>query len=165
MRSLIRLGVILTIVLGLTTAAFAALSTTPVFPQQVVVSYAQFLQGTDTAGTYKTVYTPTSDNGAKCFALGLTTTDTTATHLVTIQIQKSAVDYGGMSITTELGSGFVDGLPPQNLLTTTLWPSLSSDSDGNHWFFVGKNDLVRATFATALTAGKVINLQLTCVEF
>ena len=77
---------------------------------------AQFLQGTDAAGTYKTIYTGGA-NGSKCFSLFSTNNDASATHLLTVQIYSGSVYYGGEAVTTALNAGFAAGTLPQNLLS------------------------------------------------
>src|SRR5271165_5399153 len=66
------------------TQSLAAVSSTPVFVQTPNRGIVQFLQGTDSAGTYKTLYTGGS-NGSKCTGMYITSNDA-ASHLVTIQL-------------------------------------------------------------------------------
>lgn len=124
----------------------------------------QFLQGTDSPGTYKTLYTAGS-NGSKCTAMWSTNDDASATHLLTVQIVNSSVKYGGVSITSVESAGFANAVPAQNLMSSTNWPGLALDSDGNPSFMLASGDTVQATFATALTASDVINIVAQCVDF
>lgn len=141
-----------------------ALTQTPVFVQTPTLGVVQFLQGTDVAGTYKTLYTGAA-NGSKIIGIWETNNDASATHLVTVQIVRSAVKYGGMAITTANSDGFANGAPAKNLMSAANWPGLPLDSDGNPYFFLESGDLLQATFATALTATDVINLTCVAADF
>jgi hypothetical protein len=133
---------------------------------------ANFIQGTDTALTYKIIYTAGA-NGSRCNSLWMTTNDGTATHLVTVQISKtntlcnSAATncVGGTATTTVLSAGFANATPSQNLLSAVNWPGLPLDSDGNPYIQLVSGDFIQATFATALTASTQINLFGSCSDF
>lgn len=120
----------------------------------------QFLQGTDVAGTYKTLYTAGA-NGSKCQALWENNNDASATHLVTVEIVNSAVKYGAVAVTTAVNDGYANGVPPKNL----MWGGLPIDSDGNSFFFLASGDTLQATFATALTSSTKINLVTICADY
>lgn len=124
----------------------------------------QFLQGTDTAGTYKTLYTAGA-NGSVCNALWETNNDPSATHLVTVQIVNTAVKYGGTAVTTAHSDGFASAVPPQNFMSTTNWPGLPLDTAGNPYLQLVSGDTVQATFATNLTASDLINLVIFCADY
>lgn len=124
----------------------------------------QFLQGTDVAGTYKTIYTA-SANGSKCRALWSTNNDPSATHLLTVQIVNGGVKYGGMAITSVLSAGFANATPAQNLISAGNWPGLPLDSDGNPYIFLASGDTLQATFATAITSTDVINIVANCDDY
>lgn len=138
--------------------------------QAPAVGLVQFLQGTDSAGTYKTLFTAgvggtPSSSGSKCNALWLTTDDGTATHVVTVQVSRGGIRYGGVAVTTTLSQGFVNGTPPLNLFAPTIWPGLPLDSDGNPYLQLMAGDLLQATYATALTASTRINLVINCGDY
>lgn len=124
----------------------------------------QFLQGTDTAGTYKTLYTAGS-NGSKCSAVWENNNDASATHLITLEIVNSSVKYGGAAMTTAVSDGYANGVPAKNMMASTIWPGLPLDSDGNPFFFLNSGDTLQATFATALTTSDKINLVAVCSDF
>ena len=124
----------------------------------------QFLQGTDSAGTYKTLYTAGA-NGSKCFSMQMTNNDASATHLVTVQVVNNSVKYGGTALTTVSSAGFVSGTPPQALMTSAVWTGLPLDGNGNPFLYLVSGDTIQATFATALTSSDVINVQVQCVDF
>ena len=157
---------LLALLFGLAVAGpgYAALVANPTFPQQPQLALVQFLQGTDTAGTYKTLYTGAT-NGSKVTGLWMNTNDGTATHVVTCQLKRSTVLYGGVAVTTVLSAGFANATPPQNLMSPVVWPGLPIDANNNPYFFLNLNDLIQCTFATALTASTVINVQAVVGDF
>jgi len=150
---------------GLSETANATLTpnsfVTPQTPNRGIV---QFLQGTDNAGTYKTLYTA-GTNGSRCYAIWMNNNDTTTTHLVTLQLVNSAVKYGGAALTTVLGAGFNGTATAQAITTGTVWPGLPLDQYNNPYLQIVSGDTLQATFATALTTGTVINIQAVCADF
>lgn len=152
-------------ILLLATGAMAA--TTPnnvITAQTPTEGRVQFLQGTDSAGTYKTLYT-CGANGCRCNGLWETNNDASATHLVTCQIVNTAVKYGGVALTSIVSAGFVSGTAPQNMMAPAIWPGLPVDSDGNPYWQGVSGDTLQCTFATALTSTDVINLVGSCADF
>jgi hypothetical protein len=148
-------------------AAAAQAATTPnswITAQTPTEGRVQFLQGTDSAGTYKTVYTA-GTNGSRCLALWSTNNDASATHLLTVQIVNGGVKYGGTSLTTVSNAGFANGTPPQNLLAAAVWPGLAQDGNGNPFIMLASGDTLQETFATALTSTDLINTIATCEDF
>lgn len=150
---------------------FAYAATTPnsiITPQVPNRGIVQFLQGTDTAGTYKTLYTA-GTNGSMVFGIYATTNDATASHLVTCQIVNTAVKYGGMAMTiggSTLGAaGFANGVPALNILSSINWPGLALDANGNRYFYMVSGDTLQCTFATTLTSTDVINLVAITTDF
>jgi len=124
-----------------------------------------FVQGTDSPGTYKVIYTGAA-NGSSCKAMFSTNNDASATHLLTVQIVVGgATKVGGMSITTVSSAGFANATPAQNIMSPANWPGLPLDSDGNPFFFLASGDTVSATFATALTATDQINIYAKCDDY
>ena len=146
------------------TALAAVTANSVVTPQTPNRGIVQFLQGTDSAGTYKTLYTAGS-NGSKCSALWETNNDGSATHLVTVEIVNGGVNYGGVAVTTASNDGYANATPAKNFMAPSNWPGLPLDSDGNPFFFLASGDTLKATFATALTASKWINLAVICADF
>jgi hypothetical protein len=153
------------LVCGVALQAIAA--TTPnsvITPQTPNRGIVQFLQGTDTAGTYKTLYTA-GTNGSKCVALYTNNNDASATHLITVQIVNATILYGGVALTSVSSAGYVSGTPAQALMTPALWPGLPLDSDGNPFLILKSGDTLQATFATALTSTDLINVYAICSDF
>lgn len=151
--------------LGLPVAAYATVTANSIItPQTVNRGIVQFLQGTDSAGTYKTLYTAGA-NGSRCNAMWTTNNDGSATHLLTVQIVNSTVKYGGTALTTVSSAGFANGTAPQNLLSPSIWPGLPVDSDGNPYIQLITGDTIQATFATNLTTSDLISIVVSCADF
>jgi len=145
--------------------AFAAVTPNSIVTAQTPSrGIVQFLQGTDTAGTYKTLYTA-GTNGSKCYGMLTNNNDGSATHLVTVQLVNTAVKYGGVALTTVSNAGFTSGTPPQSLMSSTVWAGLPVDSDGNPFIALNSGDTLQATYATALTAATLINVVVTCADY
>lgn len=158
------LALALSISLGISPALATVTANSIVTPQTPNRGIVQFLQGTDAAGTYKTIYTG-GTNGSKCVGLWANTNDGSAGHLVTVQIKVSSVLYGGTAVTVPSNSGFANGTPAINMMSQANWPGLPVDSDGNPFFYLANGDLLQATFATNLTASDVLNLTAVCADF
>ena len=140
-----------------------------VTPQTPNRGLVQFLQGTDSAGTYKTVYTAGA-NGSVCRGMEANNSEASQTHLITIQVVNGGVKYGGVAFTSAAGAGFVGGTPPQTIMGNTfgagLWGSLATDGAQDQFKILVSGDTLQATFATAfVTSGAVIDLQLNCDDF
>lgn len=135
-----------------------------VTPQTPTRGIVQFLQGTDSPGTYKTLYTG-GTNGSKCIAIWENNNDGSATHLVTIEIVNSTVKYGGIALTTVSNEGYGSAVPARNFFSTALWPGLPNDSDGNPFIFLASGDTLQATYATTLTSSDKINLVAVCMDY
>jgi hypothetical protein len=156
---------ILAATLVLIGTAFAA--TTPnsiVTAQTIRRGIVQFLQGTDVAGTYKTLYTAGA-NGSKCFGMVETNNDASATHVVTVQVFNATVGYGGTAIITASNDGYVNTAPPKAMMTPAVWPGLPIDSNGNPFIYLVSGDTLQATFATAITSMDWVNIYVNCVDF
>jgi hypothetical protein len=148
-----------------TQVALAAVSPNSyVTPQTPNRGTVQFLQGTDSAGTYKTIYTG-GTNGSICKALWSTNNDASATHLLTVQLVSSTVRYGGMAITSVESAGFASGTPAQNLMSAVNWPGLPLDSDGNPYLILASGDTLQATFASSITSTDLINIVAICHDY
>lgn len=158
------LGTALAAVIAVSLAGAATTPNSVVTPQTPNRGIVQFLQGTDSAGTYKTLYTAGA-NGSKCNGMWSTNNDASATHLLTVQIVNGGVKYGGTALTTVSSAGFVSGTPPQALMSATAWPGLPTDSDNNPYFFLVFGDTIQVTFATVLTSTDLVNVVVVCADF
>lgn len=135
-----------------------------VAPQTPNRGVVQFLQGADTAGTYKTLYTAGA-NGSRCYGMWATNNDASVLHLITVQVVSSTVKYGGVALQSINNAGFATATPAQNLMSSTNWPGLPVDALGNPYLQLISGDTIQATFGTALTSSDVINIQVTCADF
>jgi hypothetical protein len=133
-----------------------------VTPQIPKVAPQNFVQGTDTAGTLKTVYSAGA-NGSKITAFSASTNDGTVAHVVTIYITRSAVDYILSAVNVPVNSGTNGTVPSVDLLS--LIPGLPVDNDGQKYLFLQSGDTLRATFATALTASTKIDVVAIGADF
>ena len=164
MKWMHRIGLVAAALLASSVAEAATTPNSTVSPQTPNRGIVQFLQGTDAAGTYKTLYTAGA-NGSRCYGMWMTSNDP-ASHLVTVQIVNTAVKYGGTAVATGTTSpGFASGAPPINLMTPTNWPGLAIDQYGNPFIQVISGDTIQATFATALTASDLVNIVAACSDF
>ena len=125
------------------------------------------MQGTDAAGTYKTIYTAGS-SGSKIVAINVSTDDGSATHVLNLTLTRSATDYIIGSYTLPVNSGTDGSAASIDLLRggpNTLIPGLPLDNDGQRYLFLESGDTLRMTFATALTASKRINVVTIGADF
>jgi hypothetical protein len=160
-KLLLILGMVL-----LTGNVYAAVSTNKAVTIQTPnIAVVQFLQGTDVAGTYKTLYTGGA-NGSKIVSLVANTNDPSAAHLVTCQIKTGGVSYGGTAVNVPVNSGFATGVPSVNLMSGANWTGLPVDSDGNPFIYLPSSSYTLVcTFATALTSTDVLNVQAVVGDF
>lgn len=129
-------------------------------PNRGVVQFTS----SSTAGTYATLYTAGS-NGSRCNGMWMSNNDASATHLVTVQIVNSSTKYGGTALTSVSSAGFANATPAQNLMSSTIWPGLPTDSDGNPYLQLVSGDTIQATFATSITSSDVVNIVVSCADF
>lgn len=149
----------------LCSSAFAAVTANmAVTAQTPKAAFIQFLQGTDVAGTYKTLYTGGA-NTSKISAIWVTSNDTAVAHVVTCQYVHSAVFYGGVAVNVPINAGYANAIPAVNFMLLTNWPGLDLDMPGNPYFYLNSGDTVQCTFATALTAATWINVSATVSDF
>lgn len=131
---------------------------TPVFIQTPRITPQNFIQGTDAAGTYKTIFTA-GTNGSKITGILVNTTDGTAAHLLTLRILRAAVGYPLINYTLPINSGGDGSTPSVDLLAggpSNLLQGLPVDNDGQKYILLESGDTLEMTFATALTASKNI---------
>ena len=146
------------------TTAFAAVTPTPAMLQTPNVAVQNFVQGTDSAGTYKTVFTAGS-NGSVVRGMMVTSTDSTTTHLVTCAVVRSATNYIFTAFTAPLGAGTTITNPAVAPLTATITPGLQLDADGNPTLYLKSGDTLACTYATTLTSTTQINVVAIGADF
>lgn len=160
-----KLLVILSLIAFSTNAEATVTANSSVTPQTPNRGIVQFLQGTDAAGTYKTLYTGGA-NGSIVKGIFATSNDASAAHLVTCQIVNGGVKYGGVAATVAINSGMANAAPPVNLMSPSIWTGLPLDSDGNPFFFLASaNDTLQCTYATALTTSDAVSLIAVAADF
>jgi len=144
-------------------AAWAAVTVNSVVTAQTPNNGKQnFAQGTDSAGTYKTIYTAGA-NGSKCNGLVIANNDPSATHVITLEIVNGGTSYPlATFVTTSPTSGQYSTV---NAINSTNWPGLPLDSDGNPYVQLISGDTLKATFATALTSSDQIEVFAACADF
>jgi hypothetical protein len=144
-----------------------AVTATPVFVQTPVITPQNFVQGTDAAGTYKTIYTAGA-NGSKVTGIIVATDDGSATHVLTLVLTRSATDYYIGAYTLPISSGTSGAAANVDMLNggpSSLIVGLPRDNDGQKYLFLKSGDTLRMTFATALTAGKRIDVNCIGADF
>lgn len=138
-----------------------------VTPQTPKITPQNFVQGTDSAGTFKTIYTAGA-NGSKITAIGVATDDGSATHVLSLVLTRSATNYVLGAYTLPINSGTDGATPAVNMLTggpASLIPWLPVDNDGQSYLHLESGDTLRLTFATALTASKRIDVAVVGADF
>jgi hypothetical protein len=166
------------LITGLALLAFclplgAATITNPIFPQVLKNTQTCFIQGTDSAGTYKTIYTGDAD-GSKIIGIYAGTNDDVS-HLLTVRYSTSTSDHcatngtcgSGAAATLAASSGYANGTPVVGFLNTTVWPGAPLDSDGNSILYLTTSTTtLEATFATAFsTAGEHVCVNVIGIDF
>lgn len=138
-----------------------------VTPQTPKITPQNFVQGTDAAGTYKTIHTAGS-NGSKVTGINVVTDDGSASHVLTLALTRSAVNYGIGSYTLPVNSGTDGSTAGVNLLAggpSSLVAGLPIDNDGQAYLYLESGDTLRMTFATALTSAKRIDVVTIASDF
>lgn len=144
------------------TSAFASVTANSVITAQTPNNGKQnFVQGTDSPGTFKTIYTAGA-NGSRCNALVASNNDASATHVVTIEVVNGANSYPlGTFVTTSPTSGQYNTVAA---LGTVLF-GLPVDVNGNAYIQLVSGDTLKATYATALTSTDQIDMFASCSDF
>lgn len=147
------------------TAAWGAVTPNSfVSPQTPKRGFTQFVQGTDSAGTYKTVYAAGA-NGSRCYAISLSNNDGSATHLINFRFSDGVTQYGGAQLTTVAGAGLTSaGGPPQDGMQA-FGGTLPKDAYGNQYIQLQSGDVLQATFSTSLTVSAAIWIYAVCSDY
>ena len=125
----------------------------PVFPN--IPSPTQFTSSSS-AGTYATVYTA-GVNGDVLNAILVSTNDNTAVaHVFTCGVFVSTTQGESTTFTMVKPGANTYAGTTANVLSTTNWPGLPLDQNGNPYLMVPANATVQCTFATAITAADFI---------
>lgn len=135
--------------------------TTPnsiITPQTPNRGLVRFLMGTDSPGTYKTLYTAGA-NGSRCYGIWSSSTDAVA-HPVQLGIFNSGVEYFGVGFTS---ASYAAQITTINVMTG--WVGLPVDQYGNPYIQMVSGDTLQATFSTAGTATASVYLYASCSDF
>lgn len=144
-----------------------AVTATPVFIQNPKCGLQNFVQGTDSAGTYKTLISG-GTNGTKVTAINVATDDGSATHVLTLVIERGGTNYVLGAYTIPVSSGTSGAIASVDLLRggpANLIQGLALDNDGNPYIYLQSGDNLKMTFATALTSAKRIDVITTAGDF
>lgn len=144
-----------------------AVTATPALPQAINNTVTSFIQGTDAAGTFKTIFTAGS-NGSKVVAVLVNTTDGTATHVLTLQVKRSSTGYPLINYTLPINSGGDGSTASVDMFAggpAGLLLGLPVDNDGQKYLLLKSGDTLELTFATALTSGKNIYVHVIGADF
>lgn len=155
-------------VLGFAPPAFALTANSPYFLGVPNRGLVRFVQGTDSPGTAKTLYTVAS-GGSRCTGIFVSNNDAGAAHLVTITDVNGGVTYllGGL-ITVSPASTTV-GPVMQQITSVPSAPGilpLPRDGTGNDYIQGISGDVFKINFATAFsTTGSEIDVYASCGDF
>ena len=133
-----------------------------VLPQYPRRCQVKFVQGTDSAGTYKTLATPGGTIGANALGLTAVNTDTIA-HNLTLSLINAAGTQVLNTYSLTASAGSTGSVLPIALLSPSTWFQNAIDGNGNPYIFLdyvgGTADTLAATFGTAFTvAASVIGI-------
>lgn len=132
--------------------SMGALTSTPVLVQTPKLMVVQL----PTAGVTPQALGPTPGaNGTKVTGLWATNIDSTRAMVVQITVLRSAVNYLMTTVSVPLSSGNTAAAVPVNLMTSTTWPGLPIDSDGNPYFILNSGDQLQANVTVAPTPAAV----------
>lgn len=142
-------------------ASWAAVTSTPVFVQTPKYPKVQLTNANGT--TAQTLYA-CATNGTKVIGMYATSTDTSARD-VQISVLKSATTYILTTVTVAIGAGTVAGTPAVNLMNSSVWPGLPTDSDGNPFFYCETGDTLQAGMVVTLTSAKLMSVNVVAADF
>lgn len=148
-------------------ATISQAATTPnsaITAQTPQTEYQNFVQGTDAAGTYKTVYTAGAQ-GSIVKGVVVTSNDASVAHLLTCQLNNGSTGYTIGAVNIPVSSGFLAAAPPVNFLSPVNIPGLPIDNNGNPFFYLPPSSLLKCTFATNLTSSDLINIVAVGADF
>jgi len=142
-------------------------TTTPVLVQTPKITPQNFVEGVDVAGTYKTLHTAGA-NGSKIVAIIATSNDNAASHIMTLAITRSDINYTLGTVTLAANAGSDGTQFSLDLLaggTNFNTVGLPKDNDGQKYIFLESGDTLRATYSNALTSGKQLMINTIGANF
>lgn len=141
-------------------------TTTPnsfVTPQTPNRGIANFVQGSDSPGVYKVLYTAGA-NGSRCYAAWVANLDGVARQAL-LTLFSGSTPVGGVVIATVPVAGNTVGAPVQPLMTPTLWPGLPVDQYGNSYIQLVSGDTLKAAFNPSLSTSATMTFYVSCSDF
>jgi hypothetical protein len=128
--------------------------------QQLGRAAVRFVQGTDAAGTPKSVYVANAANsgtlGSQVKGLYAVSSDATSAHAVTLLLANGSGTTELVTVSVPANSGNASGTPPVSLMAAAVWPGLPVDSNGNPFQNLQSGDTLMAQFATTLAASSTL---------
>jgi signal-transduction protein with cAMP-binding, CBS, and nucleotidyltransferase domain len=138
-----------------------ATSPIPVLLQAPQLGVTTFAPGDTTA--YKTVFTGNT-NGSKVVGLLVTSTDTAARVMVA-QINRAGANTNLCASNVAALSG-TDGVTSvTNMMSSSLFPGLPLDNDGQPYFFLQSGDILQLQANSTITAAKNIYVTVVAGNF
>lgn len=136
----------------------AVTANSAVTPQTPKNCWANFIQGTDAAGTWKTLYIAGA-NGSKVFGIVGVTNDGTA-HAASLRLNAGGTTALAPFVTqtVSINAGNASGTIGQALLTTTQIGGLGIDQNGNLFLALAASDTLQATYATTLGSSSTLSV-------
>jgi len=150
------------------TAAWAAVTATPVFSQAPRLGRIQLLNGTGayaiasgaaTVTNTLAAFTCNATNGSKITGMVVGSNDSAARDVTVFMVPTSNVPYIVTTVTIPITAGQVAGTPPVNMLSPANTPGLPVDSDGNPYLLCEAGDVIRVGVrTTAVTTNLAITV-------
>ena len=143
------------------TYAIQAWATAPTMTNtNVFVASFDTGQATESAnpGTYATVYTSETTGGqmSRVTSLLVYNSDTTTDHVCTCEyVNSGGTAYMFWQATVPHQTGVIT---PVDFLSSSVIPGLDVDTNGNHYLNLHNGDLLKCTYATALSNGAIFEL-------
>jgi hypothetical protein len=128
-------------------------SSSPIFPQ-VIFNAAEKIVNAD-ASNLKTLVIGDAD-GTRIDSIIITSTETASARDLQFIITRSAVDYIIGTISIPLNSGFTNSINSVQFLTSTNFPVLNVDANGNRFLMLDSGSTLKVKSLTTVTAAKEI---------
>lgn len=139
------------------------MAATPSFVSTPKITPTVFAQGTDAAGTYKTIYTAGS-GGSKVVAISAMSNDSVNAHPVTVAVNRSSIVYPLVTVNVPTNAGANVTTASVDVLSggpSALMQGLPRDNDGQKYLFLQSGDTLQATFTNNLNTSA--NLYITVI--
>lgn len=159
-------------------ALFALLIASPALAQTVPNQYfalknigpagVSFIQGTDSPGTYKTIYTGAS-NGSVCFSLVANSNDQSTSHPLTLRYTvppgTAAFQYDICTATVGNNALAANTFGPAVAILVSNNCPMAISQVGNTYMQLKSGETLQLTFSGTLTAADRINGVAQCADY